>query len=60
MKPFTYEDIEDNVPRETKSPRHLDDDIVYEGDWSLDGVRHGKGIAIYPDGSIFEGTWKHG
>jgi hypothetical protein len=60
LKPFNYETLEDEVPRQKKSPLKIEDDIIYEGDWSLDGVMHGNGMAIYPDGSIYQGAWKHG
>ena len=29
---------------------------TYEGGW-LDGMRHGKGRATWPDGRVFEGDW---
>mmetsp|Transcript_14674 Transcript_14674/g.22141 ORF Transcript_14674/g.22141 Transcript_14674/m.22141 type:complete len:748 (+) Transcript_14674:55-2298(+) len=32
---------------------------VYEGGWE-NGLRHGKGIALFPDGTMYEGTWLNG
>lgn len=32
----------------------------YEGGRDADGRRHGKGIARYPNGDVFEGTYQHG
>ena len=32
----------------------------YEGEWTEeDSKRHGKGIQVWPDGSVYEGYWKH-
>ena len=50
----------DAIPTEPQSPVKLKNDVVYEGEWSTSGVIHGKGIAIYPDGRIYEGSWKDG
>ena len=35
----------------------LDNGVVYEGEWSDNGLRDGKGVQYWPDGSIYEGYW---
>lgn len=35
---------------------------IYEGEYkgeTLNGLRHGKGTNVYPDGRIYEGEWKN-
>jgi len=36
----------------------LENGEYYEGQWSKEGVRHGIGTCIYPDGSVYEGFWE--
>ena len=32
----------------------------YSGTWSkLSNLRHGKGKAVFPDGSTYQGTWRN-
>ena len=31
----------------------------YEGQWK-DGLKHGKGRFIYPDGDVYDGEWQDG
>ena len=32
----------------------------YEGEWSVkENMRHGAGIQVWNDGSIYEGLWEH-
>eukprot|EP01038_Epipyxis_sp_PR26KG_P015710 gene15710-21266_t len=37
---------------------NVDTGEIYEGGWSY-GMRHGKGICVFPDGLMYEGYW-HG
>ncbi len=30
-------------------------EVVYEGERSTDGLRHGKGVQHYEDGSVYDG-----
>ena len=32
---------------------------AYDGQW-LRGLRHGHGVAFYPDGECYVGTWLEG
>ena len=43
---------------EERGPFELDNGAIYIGQWSKDGVRHGRGVQIWPDGSKYEGYWK--
>ena len=44
------------VPR---GPYQLDNGAIYFGEWTRDGLRHGKGLQIWKDGSKYEGYWKN-
>ena len=36
----------------------LENDAKYDGEWlSQTQIRQGKGVLIWPDGSIYEGYW---
>lgn len=41
----------------TKGPFESDNGAVYLGQWNKYGVRQGKGMQIWPDGSKYEGIW---
>ena len=34
--------------------------IEYKGEWNHDGKKDGRGVQVWPDGSIYEGYWKNG
>ena len=36
---------------------HYDDGSIYDGEF-LNGMRHGKGKVIYPDGTSYEGRFE--
>ena len=42
-----------------RGPYELDNSAVYIGQWSNMGMRHGRGIQLWPDGSKYEGYWKN-
>ena len=58
---FIYDKLESNSDRELidKGPFELDNQAVYVGQWNKMGLRHGKGMQIWPDGSKYEGYWKN-
>ena len=33
---------------------------VYQGQWSKDGLQHGRGVQVWKDGSKYEGLWAFG
>lgn len=41
----------------TRGPYELDSLSVYKGQWSKEGLRQGRGIQLWPDGSKYEGYW---
>ncbi|CDW82395.1 UNKNOWN [Stylonychia lemnae] len=43
----------------TLKPVEVDENAVYVGEWSKDGLRQGKGLQIWKDGSRYEGYWKN-
>lgn len=40
-----------------RGPYELDSRSVYMGQWSRDGLRHGLGTQLWPDGSKYVGYW---
>ena len=61
LGPFIFEKIDS--PRSQvlidRAPYELDDGAIYHGQWMKDGLREGKGIQIYKDGSKYVGYWKN-
>ena len=50
----------DNEPLEERDVMMIDNNSKYKGQWSTrTGLRHGRGVQVWPDGSIYEGYWKH-
>ena len=62
LGPFIF-DQEQNSPRDaelvTRGPYELDNGSIYHGQWTKEGLREGKGIQIWKDGSKYEGYWKN-
>ena len=58
---FVYDKPES--PREkdvvTRGFYELDNGAVYHGQWTKNGLREGKGIQVWKDGSKYEGYWKN-
>ena len=45
--------------RQTRAATKVEDGSVYIGEWCKNSnSRNGRGLQIYPDGSMFEGYWK--
>ena len=41
--------------------QNLDDGAVYVGEWLVNTqVKQGRGLSIWPDGSLYEGYWRDG
>jgi len=61
LGPFKYEKPAEPETQELedRGPFELDNGAIYIGQWSKDGLRHGKGIQTWPDGSKYEGYWKN-
>ena len=36
----------------------MENGVIYEGEWDQNGLRHGKGAEIQPDGSRYTGYYK--
>ncbi len=36
----------------------LDNGAIYKGQWSREGLRYGRGIQVWVDGSKYEGYWR--
>mmetsp|Transcript_27185 Transcript_27185/g.27056 ORF Transcript_27185/g.27056 Transcript_27185/m.27056 type:complete len:172 (+) Transcript_27185:57-572(+) len=41
-----------------RGPYELDNGAIYKGQWSREGLRYGRGIQIWVDGSKYEGYWR--
>mmetsp|Transcript_39504 Transcript_39504/g.60303 ORF Transcript_39504/g.60303 Transcript_39504/m.60303 type:complete len:270 (+) Transcript_39504:88-897(+) len=54
---FEFDD-EDPSGLEVKGPIELNEEAVYLGQWSKQGLREGRGTQIWSDGSKYEGYWK--
>ena len=61
LGPFRFDKVE--TPRRsdliTRGPYELDNEAVYAGQWTPDGLREGKGVQCWKDGSKYEGYWKN-
>jgi hypothetical protein len=48
-----------NNRREERDMIQLENAARYQGEWILGtNIREGKGIQVWPDGSLYEGWWK--
>ena len=49
---FVYEQDEAKYGTDliTKGPYELDNGAIFQGQWTVDGVRQGRGIQIWKDG----------
>ena len=59
---FVYDDQNFDIPEEELEERglfELDNKAIYIGQWNKEGIRCGKGIQYWPDGSKYEGYWKN-
>lgn len=41
-----------------RGPYELDNGAIYKGQWSREGLRYGRGVQMWTDGSKYEGYWK--
>ena len=59
LAPFVYDKIDtDRKDLVNRGPYELDNKAVYHGEWTREGLREGKGVQIWKDGSKYEGYWK--
>lgn len=62
--PFIYsteaEEREMNFgPREAREMARLQNGSIYFGEWSIGlNVKEGRGVQVWPDGSLYEGYWQ--
>lgn len=61
LEPFDYEPApeSDGVNTIFREGIVLDNGAEYEGEWNEDGERHGRGMQLWVDGSLYEGYWKY-
>ena len=64
LSPFKFDDEKYGKFRSqnevtSKPPYELDNGAVYHGEWTKDGLREGKGIQLWKDGSKYIGYWKN-
>ncbi len=63
LTPFIYDTEMSKSPSFqdviSRGPYQLDNGAVYIGEWNQEGMRQGKGIQIWADGSKYEGFWKN-
>ena len=60
LGPFDYQQDPGGLgQRETRPLVSLENGARYQGEWLRGaGVRQGKGVQIWPDGSLYEGWWR--
>jgi hypothetical protein len=60
MGPFKYDqdDQFDENDLIDRGPYELDNGAIYKGQWSREGLRYGRGVQIWTDGSKYEGYWR--
>lgn len=50
----------DGVARINKGPLKFENGIIYKGQWNIsEDCKDGQGVQVWPDGSKYEGYWKH-
>lgn len=60
LGPFKYDpDYVPGIDLERQVPALFKNGAVYIGQWNCYNERHGKGIQIWNDGSMYEGLWTH-
>lgn len=61
LPPFLFLNnaIEDDITPILGPMKFAETQEMYEGQWE-NGVRHGRGVNYWPDGSIYEGYWRNG
>lgn len=60
LGPFKYDpEYVPDLELERQIPAIFKNGAVYIGEWNTYNERHGKGIQIWKDGSIYEGLWTH-
>ena len=42
-----------------RGPYEMDNGAIYQGEWTKEGLRSGKGTQIWKDGSKYTGYWKN-
>lgn len=63
--PFVYstetDEIEMNLgEREQREMARLENHSIYLGEWLVNTqIREGKGVQVWPDGSLYEGYWQN-
>ena len=58
MPPFNYGETplnDVNKKRITRPPVELEKGVIYEGEWDEKGLRDGRGVQTWPNGSFYEG-----
>ena len=61
LGPFNYSAFgSDDKNIERRDAVEFEDGTKYEGQWIIDlEIRHGQGMMIYTDGSVYEGFWQN-
>jgi hypothetical protein len=62
LGPFVFdrnEEINNRMDLITRGPYELDNQAIYQGQWTREGLREGRGIQVWQDGSKYEGYWKN-
>eukprot|EP00344_Euplotes_crassus_P005171 CAMPEP_0197001672 /NCGR_PEP_ID=MMETSP1380-20130617/6320_1 /TAXON_ID=5936 /ORGANISM="Euplotes crassus, Strain CT5" /LENGTH=268 /DNA_ID=CAMNT_0042419433 /DNA_START=51 /DNA_END=853 /DNA_ORIENTATION=- len=59
---YRYLDSQTSSEREeliSREPLEMPDGSIYEGQWSQDNKRHGRGKCIWKNGAVYEGNWEN-
>lgn len=59
--PFEWDEDESQYGADliVRGPYELDNGAIYEGAWSKEGLRQGRGVQVWHDGSKYEGYWSN-
>ena len=59
LGPFIFESTDPpDAELIERGPYELDNGAIYQGQWTKDGHREGKGTQLWKDGSKYVGFWK--
>lgn len=56
---FQYSPLSFSQDLVTRKPCQMANGAIYEGEWTHEGLRQGKGCQVWEDGTKYIGNWKN-